>query len=121
MIGDCDYRNDMRGWCFQAEGGNGLWLAVIEKLEIFFLQIVYDFAALVANNDSNQHQVYADFESCSEIASDDFGSRRRLRRRLGRLRGLRGRIILRGSGLGRKGLREKRRSERQRQQCKERQ
>ncbi len=112
MIGDCDYRNDTGGWCFQAEGGNGLRLAVIEKLEIFFLQIVYDFAALIANHDPNQHQVHADLESCSGIASDDFGSRRRLRRLLGRLR---------GRGLGRRGLREKRRSDRQKQQCKERQ
>src|SRR5437868_10955911 len=52
MIGDGDHRNSMGCRRFQAKSGDGLRLAIIEKLEIFFFKIVDDLAILVAHDNA---------------------------------------------------------------------
>jgi len=63
----------MGSWRFQAESGNRLRFAVIEKLEVLLLEAVDSFAFLIADDNTHQDDIYADFESGGRIASDDFG------------------------------------------------
>jgi hypothetical protein len=63
----------MGRWRFQAESGDSLRFAVIEKLEVFLLEAIDWFTFLIADDNANQDDVYADFESGGRIASDHFG------------------------------------------------
>src|SRR6266404_5643522 len=108
----------MGGRCFQAKSGNGLWFAVIEELKVLLLQIVHDFAVLIADNHADQHYVYADCEGGRGIASDDFGCRRLLRWSLRSLCWRLGRIILGGRRLPEKRTGEEKRRQGQKRQKK---
>ena len=54
----------MRIGCFHAEGGDDLRFAIVEELEIFFFEVGDDCAFGIADDDTDEDQVDADFEGC---------------------------------------------------------